>query len=40
MLLKIGDIVTLRDRSKKLEYFKEMADIAEKRPAQCGWIVI
>ncbi len=33
MLLKIGDVVILRERSKKLEFFKEMADFAEKRPA-------
>jgi len=33
MLLKVGDVVVLRERSKKLEFFKEMADFAEKRPA-------
>jgi small subunit ribosomal protein S4 len=31
MILKIGDIVTLREKSAKLEFFKEMADVAEKR---------
>ena len=33
MLMREGDVVTLKEKSKKLEFFKEMADIAEKRTA-------
>ena len=31
MLLKIGDVVTLKEKSAKLEFFKDMAAVAEKR---------
>jgi small subunit ribosomal protein S4 len=31
MILKIGDVVTLREKSVKLEFFKDMAAVAEKR---------
>ncbi|PKO11669.1 MAG: 30S ribosomal protein S4 [Chloroflexi bacterium HGW-Chloroflexi-10] len=33
MLIRLGDTVTVREGSQKLTFFKEMADIAEKRPA-------
>jgi len=31
MLLKIGDVVSLKEKSAKLEFFKTMAEVAEKR---------
>ncbi len=31
MILKIGDVVTLRESSAKLDFFKDMAAVAEKR---------
>lgn len=31
MILKIGDVVTLKQSSAKLEFFKDMAAVAEKR---------
>ncbi len=31
MILKIGDVVTLKERSAKLDFFKDMAEVAEKR---------
>jgi small subunit ribosomal protein S4 len=31
MILKVGDEVVLREKSAKLEFFKEMADFAEKK---------
>jgi small subunit ribosomal protein S4 len=33
MLMREGDVVTLTEKSKKLEFFKEMSDFAEKRTA-------
>ncbi len=33
MLLRLGDVVTVRESSRKLEFFKEIAEIAEKRPS-------
>lgn len=33
MLIQIGDVVDVRESSRKLEFFKEMADYAEKRTA-------
>jgi len=33
MLLRLGDVVTVRESSRKLELFKEIAEVAEKRPA-------
>ena len=37
MILKIGDVVTLRESSAKLDFFKDMAAVAEKR-APSMWL--
>lgn len=34
MLIKVGDVLELRDGSKELTYFKELPDFAEKRECQ------
>jgi small subunit ribosomal protein S4 len=31
MILKIGDVITLKEKSAKLDFFKDMAAVAEKR---------
>ncbi len=31
MLIQVGDVIEVRENSRKLEFFKEMADFAEKR---------
>jgi small subunit ribosomal protein S4 len=33
MLLKVGDVVTVAEGSRKSPYFKEVVDLAEKRPS-------
>ncbi|PKO06952.1 MAG: 30S ribosomal protein S4 [Chloroflexi bacterium HGW-Chloroflexi-3] len=37
MILKVGDSVTLREGSAKLDFFKDMAEVAEKR-ASSLWL--
>jgi small subunit ribosomal protein S4 len=37
MILKVGDAVTLREGSAKLDFFKDMAEVAEKR-ASSLWL--
>jgi small subunit ribosomal protein S4 len=32
MLVKPGDVITVSENSKSTTYFKELADVAEKRP--------